>query len=217
MSQAVSQNDVLQDLSYLLGETSVPNPVPADRQAFIQRTLERIYRMYDFTIFKAITNATLTAGTVNLPTDARLDPDLDIRTIGSGMGDDLIYKQIPYEQQDSFGAGDYRYWLTGNPGTYVVNTTETTTTAPVKIRYSQDAPTINASITTPFPSSMAIARGALVYYRGAEDPQADVSQLDAQFKQEVEEVIAEAERNKKGKTAVTRHQFQGTYTGSVEG
>jgi hypothetical protein len=218
---AISLDDVMLDLSYLLGETSVPTPSPADRQAFIQRTLERVYRQYDFDLAKTTATVTLTNGTGTLPTDLGLSKDLDVRkivgTVGASTGDDLVFDSIPYEQQDEFGNGDYKYWVTGSPGSYTLNTTESgnTNLTAVTIRYTQKNPTISSTLTTPFPSSMCLARGALVYYRQAEDPQSDISQLEALFQRELEEVISTQIRNQPDRPSVTRHQTKGTYTGDI--
>lgn len=215
---------VMQDMSYLLGESSVPNPVPAQRQAFAQRALERIYRSYNFDLADVTVTISLVNGVANLPADVNInDPILDIRIKndqpGQGVGGDFIFQKIPYESQDSYGPADYVYWVTGSPGAYVMNTAQSgdasTANAALTIRYMQIAPTINSSVGTPFPSSMVIARGALVYYRASQDPYMDVSQLEALFTNELEEVIATQIRNQADKPAQGRHQRRGTYIGDV--
>ncbi len=40
-----SLTDVMTDLSYILGEQSVPTSGVEDRKAFIQRTLEEVHRV----------------------------------------------------------------------------------------------------------------------------------------------------------------------------
>lgn len=230
MATPVTLDAAMLDLSYLLGETSVPSPEPPDRMAFIQRTLERVYRSYNFDFSDNITTSTLTAategGAITLPTDIGQDPAMDVRVLGvtrfggstMSPGDDLVFTKIPYEQQDSYGVGDLVYWLTGAPGNYVLNTPETPSTIPwaLTIRYSMGAPVINSSIATNFPSSMILAQGALIYYRIAEDPQADVSQLEAQFQNELNQVVAQELRHAPDHPAITRQQVRGTYTGDID-
>lgn len=221
----VTLDNVMQDLSYLLGESSVPNPVPAQRQAFAQRALERVYRSYNFDLADVIVTLQLTSGVLSLPSDVNInDPILDVRikndVPGQGIGGDYIFTKIDYNDQDSYGPADYVYWVTGSPGNYTLNTAQagdnSTANSILTIRYMQIAPSINSSIGTPFPSSMVLARGALVYYRASQDPYMDVSQLEALFQNELEEVIATQIRNQADKPAQGRHQVRGTYIGDVD-
>ena len=221
---SVTMDQAMQDLSYLLGESSVPNPQPAQRQAFIQRALERVYRAYNWDLAEVTTTLTMASGNATLPADLDInDPILDIRIKndqpGLGVGGDYIFTKVNYEDQDSYGPQDYVYWVTGSPGSYQMSTTQggntSTANAPFTIRYKQIAPAINSSISTPFPSSMVLARGALVYYRAAQDPYMDVSQLEALFTGELEEVIATQIRNQADKPARNRHQVRGTYIGDI--
>lgn len=221
----VNQTQVLQDMSALLGENSVPNPIPAVRETFIQRALERVYRAYNFDLAAVITTLSLVNGKAALPVDVDInDPILDIRIKndqpGKGEGGDFIFTKVPYTDQDEYGPSDYVYWVTGQPGNYTMTTAQSgdssTANAALTIYYKQIAPTINASIGTPFPSSMVLARGALVYYRASQDPYMDVSQLDALFKDELEEVIATQIRNQANKPARTRASVMGTFIGDVD-
>lgn len=212
---SVSQTDVLTDLSYLLGETSVPSTGIEDRKAFIQRALERVYRAYDWPLNKTRATVQLSGGIASLPSNVHQDSILDIRKLGTGPGSDNVYTQVPYKDQNNFSAGTFRYWLTGYEGAYVLNTNETTSDV-LTIYYEQTAPQINASITTPFPSSMALARGALVYFRQAEDPQADISQEEYLFQMELEEVIAQYNRSKPAVRGRTLHEMGHTHIGDVD-
>ena len=223
----VTQDQALSDLSFLLGETVFPatSTVP-DRARFVQAALERVYRAYNWELAEINTTLTLVNGIVSAPADLDVDdPIIDMRIKkdqpGLGVGSDLIFTKVSYDDQDSFGPGDYVYWVTGTPGAYIINTDQagdaSTANAAVSFRYKQVAPAINASIQTPFPSSMALARGALAYYRQAEDPQADISQVEAFFQRELEEVIATQIRNEPDKPAKNRHSVRGTYIGDIDG
>lgn len=205
---------VMQDLSYLLGETSVPTSGVEDRQRFVQLALERVYRAYDFPMNRATATVALVSGIATLPTNVHQDGILDIREVVSGVGTDHRYAQIPYEMKDDYPQGQYRYWVDGYEGAYTLNTIESDAT--LQIRYETTAPQINASITTPFPSSMCLARGALVYVRQAEDPQADIAQEEALFQQELDEVIAQYNRKRPQPRAKTLHEVTGTYPGDIE-
>jgi hypothetical protein len=177
--------------------------------------LERVYRAYDWPLNKSTATVQLSAGIATLPTTIHQDSILDVRVKNSGVGDDNVYTQIRYQDQDDFSAGTFRYWLTGYEGTYLLNTQETTNDV-LTIYYENVAPQINASITTPFPSSMCLARGALVYLRQAEDPQADVSQEEALFQMELDEVIAQYNRSKPPVRGRTLHEKGHTWIGDVD-
>ena len=216
---AITQTDVLLDLSYLLGESSIPTSGIDDRKAFIQRGLQRIVRLYDFDEMYALATVSLTLGgnafySGALPADAAESPSLDVRVINSGTNDDYVFTKIPYTDQDEAIAGDYKYWLTGSANAYTMSTRDDVSN--VVVRYLQSAPTINASISTTFPSSIVIARAALVYYRQAENPMADIAQDEALFKTELEEVIARQNRNRPVGRAKSIMELNDTYTGIVE-
>lgn len=210
---SINQTDILQDMSYLLGEQSIPTSGIEDRKRFIQASLDRIYRLYDFQEFKAIATISISSGTGTLPSDTGESPDLDVRVVNSGSGDDYIFEQIPYEDQDRYSAGDYKYWLTGSAGDYTLNTKDDVST--VIARYIQEAPAVNASISTTFPSAMVIARGALVYYKQAENPLADISQDEALFQSELQEVIQRQIRNNPIRRARSIQELNGEFTGRV--
>lgn len=209
----ITLTDVQEDLAYLLGETSVPTSGVEDRVRFIQRSLERIYRLYDFEMNKLTATVSLVSGVGVLPSNAREDADLDIRVVNSGSGDDDIFEAIPYGDQDKYEQGDFKYWLTTDPttGYSTINSKEGDTD--VLVRYTSAAPIINASVSTPFPSAMVIAKGALVYYRQAEDPQADVIPEEQAFIQELKEVMAAHNRNKPRARAKSIAEVGGYSTG----
>lgn len=189
--------DVQTDLAYLLGEQSAPSTSNSDytvRQTFIQRALERAYRAYNFPMNKLTATVSLVSGVASLASAVAQDSLLDVRQVVSGTNSDHVYTQIDYEHSDEATQGDYKYWLTGYQGAYLLNSNEADAT--LTYRYSSGVPILNASISTPFPSSMALARGALIYYRQAEDPQADIGQEEALFTGELQEIISAYNRNR---------------------
>jgi hypothetical protein len=210
---AITQTDVLLRMSYLLGEQTIPTTGIEDRKQFINDALARVYRSYNFNEAQAIATVTVTAGAGTLPSDIGESPSLDVRVINAGSNNDYIYQQIPYEDQDNYVDGDYKYWLTGSAGSYTLNTKDTQT--PLIVRYMQESPSINASIATTFPSAMAVARGALVYYRLAENPDADTSQDEAFFQKELQEVISRQNRNRPVRRAKSIMELNNHYTGDI--
>lgn len=210
---SISQNDVLLRMSYLLGEQSIPTTGIEDRKQFINDALGRIYRSYNFNELQAIATVTVTAGAATLPSDIGESPSLDVRVINAGSDNDYVYEQIAYEDQDKYVDGDYKYWLTGSAGSYTLNTKDSQGT--LIVRYMQDSPAINASVSTTFPSAMTIARGALVYFRLAENPDADTSQDEAFFQRELQEVIARQNRNRPIRRSKSIMELNNHFTGRV--
>jgi len=204
------------DLSYLLGEQSVPTSGVDDRKTFIQRTLEEIHRWGDWEWAKATDTTQLTAGVATLATLVQISPNLDIRKIQAGANSDHIFTAIPYAAQDNYGDGDYRYWLTGNIGGYTINTSESSDSTSV-LTYCYDtvpADLINGE-TTQFPSSLVLAQGALRFYRAARDPEYDVSQDQAIFIKGVTDIWGDQNSAAPLKRAQTAQDKTGYYTGSI--
>jgi len=55
----------------------------------------------------------------------------------------------------------------------------------------------------------------LIYQRQAEDPQADISQEEALFQNELDEVISQYNRSRPQPRAITLHEASGTYVGDI--
>lgn len=212
----ITLTQVQQDLAYLLGEQSPPSTSNQDydvRTAFIQRALERAYRAYDFPMNKMNATVQASAYVATLPSNVLQDSTLDVREVVSGKQDDHVYRQVEYSAFDGYNTGDYVYYLDGYAGTY--NAVLSESDPLLTIRYSSGTPVLNASVGTPFPSSMALARGALIYYRQSEDPQADISQEEALFQGELDEIISSYHRSAPQRRMVARHEDKGTYIGDL--
>jgi hypothetical protein len=206
----ITQTQVLQDLSFLLGESAIPNNGIEDRKTFIQRALERVYRLHDFPMNKITATVALISGTATLPSTLGQDSKIDARD-----GQNNVFDQIPYEEQQNYIKGSHKYWLEGYEGsnTYFLKSLDADVV--LKLRFTTTVPLINGSISTPFGSSMALARGALVYYRQAEDPQADISQDEAIFQEEVDEVWKRYRRSRPQKRIKDLYEVNGTFVGDT--
>jgi hypothetical protein len=211
----VYQTDVMQDMSFLLGESSVPSTGTDDRQRFIQRALDRVYRAYNWPMNKIAATLPMVGGIASLPANFHQDSNMDIRVVNPGVGDDNIFSQVGYDELDGYPTNQYRYRLSGYEGAYLLESSEPTLTTTLNIYYETTSPIINASVGTPFPSSMCLARGALVYYRVAENPQADIAQEEYLFQQELDEVISQYNRSRPQPRAKTLHEAMGTYPGDI--
>ena len=212
---SVTQTQVLQDMSYLLGETTIPTNV-ADRITYIQRALERVYRAYNFPMNQLVATVSMVNGVATLPTTFGQDSILDIRDATGGSNTAQIrYSLIDYKDQDQYNAGSYVGYLLETNGVYVLYTSENTTSTTLTVFGQAAVPTLNASTSTPFPSSMCLAWGAIKYYREAEDPYADLTPYEQNFQMELSEVIAAYNRNRPQKRGRTISEASGTYIGDI--
>lgn len=212
----VNQTQVLQDLSYLLGETTIPTAI-TDREEYIQKTLERVFRSYRFPMNVMLATVQASGGLATLPSNVGQDGLIDVREVKGGPFTDNVYTQVTYEDSDNFPVGSFSYWLTGAEGSYVLNSSETSTSPILTILFTTSVPMINASIVTEFPSSMVLALGALKYYRLAEDPYTDVTPYENMFQLEMDEVIANVNRGRVQPRGRTLSESMGTYTGDITG
>ena len=187
-------------------------------QTYVQRSLERIYRAYNFPMNTVLATIQVTAGIGTLPTNIGQDGLIDVREINSGPYADKVYSEVSYQESNNYSVGDYAYWLQGYGGNYTIYTSETSGSDlnPVlSLLYITSVPILNASINTNFPSSMVVALGALKYYRLAEDPYTDVSPYENMFQLEMAEVIADVNRNRAQVRGRTQLEQWGTYTGDI--
>jgi hypothetical protein len=214
---SITQSQILSDLNFLLGNTTVPSQV-TDQEDYIQKTLERIFRNYNFPMNTVLATIQMTAGIGTLPTNVGQDGLLDVREVNAGPYTDNVYVQVSYAESNNFSVGDYAYWLQGYEGNYTIYTSETSGSDPnpiLTLLYTTSVPVLNASINTNFPSSMAVALGALKYYRLAEDPYTDVTPYENMFQLEMAEVIANVNRNRAQPRGITQLEQWGTYTGDI--
>jgi hypothetical protein len=215
---SVNQTQIMSDLSYLLGESTVPTSGTAEfntRAEFIQRSLERVYRAYNFPMNQVTATFQAVNGVGTLPTNVGQDSIIDIRQVNTGPFTDNVYIQVNYSEHNDFQQNDFRYWLLGYEGNYTFYSSETQTTNVLTVLYTPELPVVNASISTNFPSSMCVAWGAIEYYRLAEDPYTDISPYELGFQRELNEVIAAYNRNRAMKRGITRSEQEGTYTGDI--
>lgn len=209
---SISQTDILEDLAFLEGNQSVPSSGIDDWKRFVQRTLEEVWIQYPWEFAKTLATVSMSNGVGTLASGAMIDGIYDVRSITSGVGDDHKYIEVPYEEQDDWAPGQYRYWLTGNTPNPVMNTKETD--SPLTVWYKNLPPIVNASVRASFPDPMVIALGARRYVRAAENPQADISQEEELFQKRLEEVWGWYNRQKPRKK---RQVFSNLGTGSVGG
>lgn len=211
---AITQTDIMTQLSYMLGERSVPTSGTEDRKGFIKTTLEEIYRAYPWEWAMTTATFALTDGVASLPSGVLIEAPLDVREIVSGNDNDNVYAKVTFAEKDNFSTGDYRFWITGEPNNYQINSKENNAT--LSVRYQMNAPMLDDAntVSTPFPSAHVVALGALRYIRMGENPQADISQEETLFQNRLEQYMGLARRNN-AKRRQTAQSFYNHRTGDV--
>lgn len=125
---------------------------------------------------------------------------------------DSRFQEIDYRSKDSYDTSAYVYWLTGNAetGNYTLNLNQTNASI-VTIQFVIKAPILNnASDTFGMPNGEVIAaKGALMYYRLQEDPQADVTPEAQAFEAEISRLLQMENRGKPITKALTLSEARG--------
>jgi hypothetical protein len=213
---AVTQLQARTALADLLG-TTVNSSWPTSYDDALQWGLERISRIYDFDFgLDTLTASTDSSGLYAFTTNdgVRFDARLDVRIVNTGVDNDYIFTPVAPEDFDTYTTGDYRFYLrTNDDGTQTLVTTEPS--ASLTIKFSRIAPTLSASVSSTFPSALAIAYAALIYVREMEDKDADTSVEDAKFQQIMQEIIGQEQRNAGPTRARTSQDVHGNYTGQI--
>lgn len=185
----INQTTILETLSYLLGENSVPTSSVVDsRKRFIQHTLEEIYRAYPWTFAQGTATLTFSSGLATMPAD--FDSQHKVYSYFTDGSDQTVVTEINVGDQDMWQTGDYKFWIEPlDETTYLLKTKDTNYTDLV-IKYQKEVPTINASVYTAFPDANTVALGARRYVKLGQNPDADISQDEALFQKRLTENIA---------------------------
>jgi len=185
----INQTTILETLSYLLGENSVPTSSIIDsRKRFIQHTLEEIYRSYPWTFAQGTATLSFSAGLATMPSD--FDAQQKVYSYFNTGNLETNVVEINVGDQDMWQDGDYKFWIEPlNETTYLLKTKDTNYTD-LTIKYQKQVPTINATVYTPFPDAMTVALGARRYVKLGQNPDADISQDEALFQKRLTENIA---------------------------
>lgn len=185
---ALFQGDVMNTLSYLLGERTVPTTGTEGRKDFIQKTLEEVYRAYPWKFAENVVTLSVVSGIASLPTNYSMDFEPFVRYYtSSGTATDL--DQVFEEEQDQLAIGDNKFWYstTTDGLTFLLNTKEVISS--VVVKYQQAPPVLAASVGTPYNNGMVLALGAKRYVKMSQDPEADISQDEALFQKKLQDSI----------------------------
>jgi hypothetical protein len=175
----------LQNLSYLLGETSVPSSGIDDRKRFVNIVRRDIYARRDWEWAKKNATITLADYKADLPSDYRQGGLIDARIVQAGISNDKQFELISYADRDNYASDTYVCWVTGNDvDGYELNSNQET--GSVAIRYIQQAEELTGNDDTcPIPLPEAVAKGALVYVRKSENPMAETQIEEAEYEKAI--------------------------------
>jgi hypothetical protein len=190
----VTQTQILNTLTYLMGERTVPSTALEGRKDFIQRSLEEVYRAYPWAFAGTKTDLTLVDGVATLPSN--FDDQHKIYAYFYSGDNQYQVEEVNIGDNDMYEDGSHKFWLeTDNLGTYTIHTKDTGYTD-ITVKYQKVAPTLSDSIDTPFNDRLTIALGAKRYVKMGQNPDADVSQDEALFQKRLNENIAASQVNR---------------------
>lgn len=204
---------LLTTLAYLNGERSVNSTTSAPRTDFLQKTLEEAYQAYPWRFAQATATLTLSSGIATLPTNF----DIDHRMYASyypSVTSEVALEEVDLADKGSANDGDNKFWINHiTDNVYTAQTKDSISTGQVVIVYQTTAPTLSASVGTPYSSANTLALGARRFVKLGQNPDADISQDQALFEKQLSSDIAAAQvpgpRKKRGST----QKRSGTFTG----
>jgi hypothetical protein len=194
-------------LANLLNQNTVPSGEQARRAFFITSGIQRLYRAFDFDMAQQTALVSTDDTGVGDVSDLNLGPLPAVESITDGTH---TFTFIMAKDAVQFHQGDYKYWLVLNEDKeWELHTTEPDADLTF-IHY--DSPEISTSQGVVF-TPMVIAKAALIYYRQAQDPEADVSVEEDEFRQEVAELVDAQNRRRPQRFAQSRRDRYNHYVG----
>lgn len=208
---SVTLQRILEDLNYLLGDTSVPSTGIDNQKRFINNIDEKIYDYHDWNWGKPTTTYTMSGTTQALESD--FVELIEVRERIAGSENDNIYKIVDEDMKDT-STDEYICWTTGNEvDGYTLNINQTDNpTLEVKYQIKHVDMTTTAS-TTKCPRSMPIARGALALMQEAEDPYRDTTDAWAKFQRELDDLVRFDVRTKPAKKFYDKYEANNQHMG----
>lgn len=188
-------------LAQLLNQSSIPNSESGRVAFFIASSVQRILRAFDFEQTKVYASVTTDSnGRVSLAAlNLGMLPGIDV--VNDGTRDfTMVYPSERYHYEQ----GNYYFNVVVEAGVWVLYSSEPNAT--ITIGYYDSPDTVVSGlvpVTVAF-QPMVIAKGALIYYRQAQDPEADTEQEEDQFRQEIAELAEAQERRRPQRFATSR-------------
>lgn len=212
MSPQTGYDEASTALARLLNQDSIPTSEAGRVAFFIASSVQRTLRAFD--IIQSLTYGTVT-------TDANGRVSLAALRLGISPGIDIItngtqdYTMVTPSEKYHYKAGSFYYNVVLEAGNWILYTSEAN--AAVTIGYYDTPETVTSGVSgikIPF-YPMVIAKGALIYYRQAQDPEADTEQEEDQYRQEIAELAEAQERRRPQKFATTRRDVYGHQIGQT--
>lgn len=216
MSALLFQNDFLTTLAYLMGEKTVNTSTSAPRADFIQSALHDAYGEYPWIFARANATLTLSNGMATLPTlyDAR---HASFAKFTQSTSDVRLDPISDYDNGDVVN-GDRAMWIepidAGDGTRYGIHVKDTDVST-VLFRYQKQEPTLDSggTIGTPYPNKRTIALGARTFVKLGQNPDADVSQEEAQFDKSIAKDKARFQVQETRRRRRSRQEIVGSVTG----
>lgn len=209
MARLIDITTCMTELSYQLGETSVPSQGVEGRKIFLQRSLEDLYKLYPWKFAMVDTTLDLVAGVAQLPNNWMAEGNHKFYYGGKQI------VELDYDEamEQTGQVSPITLYYTSFDGTnyfiHVLGAGDVT----IQARYQRTAPDLNSGETTPYPNPKTIALGALRYQRGADNPTADTAQEDAKFEAAAQEDYSAFNRQRPKKRVRTLAEVSGHSTG----
>lgn len=171
---------LMTELSYLLGEVSVPTSGVSGRKIFLQRALEDVWKLYPWPFSLTDTTLQFTLGVATLPDDFL--PEGHYYLIQNGK--ELF--EAEYGRKDlQTGSSFYTYFDQGDYKAKLINSgiVDTTTSTLLDFRYQYTLEELNSNdlLSAYYPNPKTIALGALAQVVKADNPEADNAQESSAF------------------------------------
>ncbi len=197
-----------------MGERTVNATTSASRADFLQKTLVEAYQAYPWKWNRAVSPITLVSGIATLPTNYDVSHELRVYYTDPS-GNETYYNEIDSGDRDKVQDGSRAFWLFPNSdGTFVIKSKDTAFPN-LNASYQQTAPVLDAGglTGTPYPNPITLALGARRYVKLAQNPDADISQDQALFKQDLAQDISAEQIPHARKRRNSRQTLTGRSTG----
>lgn len=201
-------------LARLLNQDSIPTSESGRVAFFIAAGVQRILRAFDFT--QTLTYASVT-------TDANGRVSLAALKLGMTPGIDVVtngtqdFTMVTPSDRYHYTAGSYYFNVVLEAGVWVLYSSEKNATITLGYYETPDTVTTGVTPVTIAFQPMVVAKAALIYYRQAQDPEADTEQEEDQFRQEIAEISEAQERRRPQKFATSRRDVYGHQIGYTGG
>ena len=203
-------------LARLTGQETAPTAEKARRAFFIVSSVQRILRAFDFDQTKR---------QVVVTTDGDGKADLtglmlgQVPAVASMFTNNTPMTYVLPSTKYTYHQGDYRYNIIAEDqggGTMGWSLYTSEPNATINLEYFESPETISDTVKIAL-QPMVIAKGALIYFRQAEDPEADTSLEEDQFRQETTEIMEAQNRRRPQQFIQTQRDRSGRGIGYTSG